>query len=215
MVERDCWQERRMVGGAARAKGHHVVVKPGDRVPIEGLEAIVVTGGGKDITTPLKGPGQPNPACSQVGPRIEDDAEDGRSLGVVIANGKFRFAYFGDMDWNPSYSLFTHHGQSFPKSYGEKLQPVRAGPGYVLLEPVLLFEARSVGRRVAGYRGFVDDGENQRRGEAGHNPPGDFIANIGEARTNKVLGIHLTAHSNGGFEFANMRNQFTKSYAAK
>ena len=83
---------------AARAKGHHLIVKPGDKVPIKGLEAIVVTGGGKNMTHPLKGAGQPNEACSQVQPRIEDDAEDGQSLGVVINNGKFRFAYFGDMD---------------------------------------------------------------------------------------------------------------------
>ena len=52
-------------------------------------------------------------------------------------------------------------------------------------------------------------------GEAGHNPPDEFIANIGEPRTDKVLGIQLTAHPNGGFEFTNMRNGFTKSYPAK
>jgi competence protein ComEC len=242
---------------AARAKGHHIVVKPGDHVPIKGLEAIVVTGGGKDITTPLKGAGQPNPACSQVKPRLEDDAEDGQSLGVVIANGKFRFAYFGDMDWNPSYRLFcpnnlvgavdvyliTHHGQSFPKAYGENLKPVPSGPDQSMyywslsccskaevwgLHPrVAVLSMGAEGHRAGddepmkavdaspGIEGLWMTEKIKGGGEAGHNPPDDFIANIGEPRTDKVLGIQLTAHPNGGFEFTNMRNGFSKSYPAK
>ena len=115
----------------------------------------MVTGGSKDITQPLQGAGQPNAACDHTQPRIEDDAEDGQSLGLVIKEGKFSFAYFGDMDWNPSYRLFcpnnlvghvdvyliTHHGQSFPKKFRrypeEAFRRSRSRP--ILLEPVVLF----------------------------------------------------------------------------
>ena len=45
------------------AKGKHIVVKAGDRIPIKGFDALVVMAAGKAIAEPLKGAGQPNPAC--------------------------------------------------------------------------------------------------------------------------------------------------------
>jgi competence protein ComEC len=242
---------------AARAKGHHIVVKPGDRVPIKGMEAIVVTGGGKDITTPLKGAGQPNAACAQVQPRIEDDAEDGQSLGLVIKEGKFSFAYFGDMDWNPSYRLFcpnnlvghvdvyliTHHAQSFSKSFGETMAKPAEGPDPALyywslsccspaevwgLHPRVAVlsmgaeghkagddEAMKTVTKSPGLEGLWMTEKIVGGGEAGHNPPDDFIANVGGPRPEKVPAIKLVTHSSGGFEFTNMRNGFTKEYAAE
>jgi len=101
-------------------------------VPVKGLDVVVVTAGGKELTKPLKGTGQPNPACSQVDKRAEDDAEDGQSVGVVIAEGKFRFIYLGDLTWNSSTRLFcpvnkvgtvdaylvTHHAQAMTTELG-------------------------------------------------------------------------------------------------
>jgi competence protein ComEC len=245
---------------AARAKGHHIIVKPGDRVPIKGLDAIVVTGGGKDITTPLKGApgaGEPNAACAQTQPRIEDDAEDGQSLGLVINNGKFRFAYFGDMDWNPSYRLFcpnnlvghvdvyliTHHAQSISKSFGESLKQPPNGPDPAMyywslsccspaevwgIHPrVAVLSMGAEGHKVGndeamktvdkspGIEGLWMTEKVNAGGEAGHNPPDDFIANIGGPRTEKVPAIKLNASPDGAFEFTNLRNGFTKAYAPK
>ena len=48
---------------ALAAKGKHMVVKAGDKIPIKGFDALVVMAAGKAITEPLKGAGQPNPAC--------------------------------------------------------------------------------------------------------------------------------------------------------
>src|SRR5208283_1405567 len=48
---------------AVVAKGKHIVVKAGDRIPIKGFDALVVMAAGKAITEPLKGAGQPNPLC--------------------------------------------------------------------------------------------------------------------------------------------------------
>lgn len=242
---------------AARAKGHHIVVKPGDHVPIKGIEAIVVTGGGKNLPGPLKGAGQPNAACAQTQPRLEDDAEDGQSLGILVSVGKFRFINLGDTDWNPSYRLFcpnnlvgqvdvylmTHHAQSFSKSYGENLQPVEGGPDQKLyywslsccspaevwgLHPKVAVlsmgaEGHKAGDDAAmktvdkspGIEGLWMTEKINSGGEAGHNPPDDFIANIGGGRSDKVLGLKMVAHPDGKFEFTNMRNGFTKAYPSK
>ena len=242
---------------AARAKGNHIVVKPGDRVPIKGIDAIVVTGGGKNITKPLKGSGQPNAACAQTEPRLEDDAEDGQSLGVLVSVGKFRFINLGDMDWNPSYRLFcpnnlvgkvdvyliTHHGQSFAKTYGENLKPAPGGPDQKLyywslsccspaevwgLHPrVAVLSMGAEGHRAGddesmktvekspGLEGLWETEKVVGGGEAGHNAPDDFIANLGGPRPEKVPAIKMVAHPDGGFEFTNMRNGFSKSYPAK
>jgi hypothetical protein len=241
----------------AREKGHHIVVKPGDRVPIKGIEAIIVTGGGNNITKPLQGAGQPNAACAETQPRLEDDAEDGQSLGVLVSVGKFRFINLGDMDWNPSYRLFcpnnlvgtvdvyliTHHAQSFAKTYGDNLKPVPGGPDqklyYWSLSCCSKAEVWGLHPRVAvlsmgaeGHR--AGDDESMRTvdkspgieglwmtekinggGEAGHNPPDDYIANIGGPRPEKVPGLKIVANPDGGFAFTNMRNGFTKDYPAK
>src|SRR5215831_6507651 len=82
---------------AARAAAHHLPVKPGDKLPIKRLDVTVVTAGGKELTKPLPDAGQPNPACAQVARLAEDDAEDGQSVGVLVAAGKFRFTYLGDL----------------------------------------------------------------------------------------------------------------------
>ena len=36
----------------------HLVVKPGDRIPIKGVDVLVITAGAKWIDKPLKGAGQ-------------------------------------------------------------------------------------------------------------------------------------------------------------
>src|SRR5208337_4644837 len=48
---------------ALAAKAKRLVVKAGDKIPIKGFDALVVMAAGKAITEPLKGAGQPNPAC--------------------------------------------------------------------------------------------------------------------------------------------------------
>ena len=51
------------------AKARHTVVKPGDKLPVAGLDWRIVTSAGKAITTALPGGGKPNPACASFTPR--------------------------------------------------------------------------------------------------------------------------------------------------
>src|SRR5208282_1761199 len=73
------------------AQSKRVVVKPGDAIPFKGMSVQVLTSAGDEITTPLPGAGQPNPLCQSVPQAPVDPSENARSVGVLIAYGKFRF----------------------------------------------------------------------------------------------------------------------------
>jgi competence protein ComEC len=111
------------------AKGKHVVAKPGDKIPMSGVDIRVVTAAGQTIKTPLPGAGKPNPYCAQYKPG-ENNAEDPMSVGIHVAFGKFRTAHFGDITKNKEFELMCpnnkigtldvllglHHGQASSNS---------------------------------------------------------------------------------------------------
>lgn len=83
-------------------KAKHLVVKPGDRVPITGLEWRIVTSAGQVLKNPpLPGGGKPNPYCASFTPMAGsaglNDPDDAQSVGSVIVLGQFRALDFGDM----------------------------------------------------------------------------------------------------------------------
>jgi len=225
---------------AARAKTGHIVVKDGDRVPVEGLEVQVVSAAGKVITKPLKGAGKTNLACAEVDRRSEDDAEDGQSIGVVVRFGKFSFINLGDLTWNNANALFcpknligevdayvvTHHAQSMPKEMGDYYFGLSSCPPSEVkgLNPrVALLTMGSLGHRegtpaamklVRSIPGCdLWQTEFVRAGgEKDHNGPEECIANLGGGKTDKVPFIKLTAHADGSFTVANSRNGHTKNY---
>jgi competence protein ComEC len=83
-------------------KAKHIVVKPGDRLPITGVEWRIATSAGKVLKTPaLPGGGKPNPYCANFTPMAGTtgmvDPDDAQSVGSVIILGQFRAADFGDL----------------------------------------------------------------------------------------------------------------------
>ena len=90
------------------SKVKHTVVKPGDRVPVAGLDVRVVTSAGEAIKAPLPGAGRPNPYCASFKPHVVNpvsgqpvgNTEDEQSVGSHITFGKFRALYLGDLTWN-------------------------------------------------------------------------------------------------------------------
>jgi len=251
----DWWHERRApsfkVGMAkridegweayrkARSGSRHQVVKPGDRVPIQGLDVVVVTAAGKAITEPLPGGGIPNPGCAATDHRAVDDAEDGQSVGVVVQYGKFRFVDLGDLTWSVSAALFcpknlvgtvdayvvTHHAQSLPRELGEYYYGISScTPAEVLgLSP------RAAILTMGGVGHLHGNGDAMKTvhsvpgldlwqtefvregGEKDHNAPEQFIANLG-TRSEKVPSIEVSAHADGSFTVTNGRNDYTKKY---
>jgi competence protein ComEC len=121
-------------------KAKHLVVKPGDKVPITGLDWRIVTSAGQALRTPLPGGGKPNPECAKATRKDEDPQDDnGQSVGSVVTLGQFRLADFGDLLWNREQELMcpnnpigtvdlylvTHHGldQSNSPALVHALQP--------------------------------------------------------------------------------------------
>jgi beta-lactamase superfamily II metal-dependent hydrolase len=86
------------------ANAKHTVAKPGDKIPIKGLDVQVVTSAGETIKTPLAGAGQPNPYCASFKPG-ENNIEDPLSVGVHITFGKFRTMHLGDLTKNKEFEL--------------------------------------------------------------------------------------------------------------
>jgi len=89
---------------------NHMVAKPGDKIPVTGLNVEVVTSATKVLKTPIAGApgaGKPNLACADFKPRDEShvDPDNRFSVGTVIAYGKFRTVNLGDYTWNAEQDL--------------------------------------------------------------------------------------------------------------
>jgi beta-lactamase superfamily II metal-dependent hydrolase len=95
------------------ARGRHTVAKPGDRIPVAGLEVRVMSSAGQTIKTALPGAGRPNPYCATFKPHAVNpvsgqpvgNTEDEQSVGSHITFGKFRALYLGDLTWNKEFEL--------------------------------------------------------------------------------------------------------------
>ncbi len=211
----------------AMAKGKHIVVKPGDRIPLRGVDVQVVTARGEQIGAPLAGAGQMNPLCASTERRALDQTENARSVGVLVSYGKFRFVDLGDLSWNKELDLVcpanrvgtvdvyltTHHGMNMsgPAAIVHALRPRVA---------IMNNGARKGGTPEAwqavksspGLEDFwqvhfsIPAGKENNVGEA-------QIANLEEAC--QGFGVQLSAESDGSFSVVNQRTGFRKSYAAR
>ncbi len=91
---------------AARKRiGKHIVAKPGDRLPLDEVEAIVVSSAGSTVKQPLEGAGQKNPACSASPRPPNETIENPRSTGFRLRFGAFTFLDLGDLTGRPLYAL--------------------------------------------------------------------------------------------------------------
>ena len=204
--------------------GKHLVVKPGDTIPIKGLNVRVLTANGDQIAAPLEGAGQPNEFCAGFKPRDVDKTENARSLGTLISFGKFKIIDLGDLTWNKEYDLVcpnnkvgkvdvyltTHHGMdmSGPAAIVNALHPrvaiMNNGPRkggsaaawQVVKNSPGLEDLWQVHYAVAGGKD--------------NNSPDTFIANIDENCEGKY--IKLTVMPDGSFTVTNSRNNYSKTY---
>jgi competence protein ComEC len=84
----------------------HIEPKPGDRIPLTGVDATIVSSGGEVLSTPLAGatPG-PNGACTPPGIPASELTENPRSTGILLQFGRFRFLDVGDLSDAPLFKL--------------------------------------------------------------------------------------------------------------
>jgi competence protein ComEC len=204
----------------------HIVGKPGDKLPIKGIDAVVVSGDGNLIDQPLAGAGQPNQFCSGVEQKATDPTENARSLGTVITFGQLRIVDLGDLTWQKELELVcpnnkigradllvvSHHGMDMSNSPAlvHALQPrvaifdngSKKGASATAWDTV----KSSPGLQDIWQLHFADAGGKE------HNTADPFIANINEADTGYYLKV--TANADGSFEIYNARNKYSKQYSA-
>ena len=210
-------EEREQVQGFQAAyaelygKAKHTVVRPGDKIPITGLDWRIVTSAGNVLKTALTpGAAKPNPACTGVAPKDASPTDDNaQSVGSVITFGQFRAIDLGDLLWNKENELVcpnnpvgtvdvyfvTHHGldASGSPALVHAVQPrvavmqngTRKGGG---VEAIKTLRSSS---------GFEDLWQLHWSYNAGLelNSAGVFIANIDDAAT---IANVLTAPPRGG-----------------
>ncbi|HLY19419.1 MAG TPA: MBL fold metallo-hydrolase [Bryobacteraceae bacterium] len=211
-----------------RAKGNHILAKPGDTLPVKGLEVKVLTADGDEIESPLPGAGQPNPLCAEDRLQAPDATENARSVGTLITYGSFRALDLGDLTWNKEHELacpnnkigavdlfiVTHHGADISNS-----------PAIVhAIHPrvAIMDNGARKGGTPAAFQSIhsapgIEDIWQLHYSVAGgkdNNTPDTFIANIDEAG-DPANWIHVTAHPDGSFTVYNTRNKYSKNYAPK
>jgi beta-lactamase superfamily II metal-dependent hydrolase len=205
----------------------HMVVKPGDTIPLKGASVEVLTAAGEHLQAPLSGAGQPNTFCAASPKREDDPSENARSLGILLTYERFRFLDMGDLTWNKELELMcpnnpigtvtvyltSHHGldQSGSPALVDAVHPRVA----IMNNGARKGGSPAAWQIVKDSPGLEDLWQLHYSMEGGkeHNAPDSFIANVDEQCQGKY--IQLTAKADGSFTITNSRNKFTKTYAPK
>jgi competence protein ComEC len=209
---------------AAFAKGKHVVVAPGDRIPVKGLDVTVVEALGK----PVARPGAANQYCGDIPKRADGNPEDTASVGVVVQYGRFRFANFGDLPWNQEVALLCPQNRvgtiDVYEAAGHGREPTPAAYAMQPRIAVLDNGARKGGgaATLQGFHkspGFEDLWQLHKNvmGGVDGNPADSFSANL-EDTDNTMHPAHylkVSAADDGSFTVFNSRTNETKRYSAR
>jgi competence protein ComEC len=211
---------------ATRDKGRHLQVKPGDTIPVADLDVRVMSAAGDVIQAALPGGGAANPLCAEFKRKDDDPTENARSVGMMIAFGRFRLIDLGDLTWNKEHGLVcpnnllgtvdvyltTHHGldQSGPGVLVHAIRPRVA----IMNNGATKGGIPSAWRIVRDAPGLQDIWQLHRAVNAGadHNAPEPLIANLDETT---AFGIKISANRDGSFVVTNARNEQTKRYAPR
>lgn len=204
-----------------RSKARHIQPKPGDVLPLKGIEARVVSAGTAVPSTPLPGAGQANPACGATGIPAQEKVENPHSVGVRLEFGKFRFLDVGDLSGVPLFALtcpnsligesdvylVAHHGGADgadPATF-KAVNPLVAvfnnGPRKGAQPPTL-----TTVRQLPSLDGWQ---VHRSLNPGAENAPDDRLANLDESTS---AWIKLVANGDGSFTVTNGRNGYSKMY---
>lgn len=209
-----------------RDKGNHIQVKPGDTVPIKGIDVKVLSAAGKVIDAPLPGAGQPNPECANFQMKDPDQTENAQSLGMLITYGSFRMLDMGDLTWNKEKDLVcpankigtvdlylvSHHGMNmsgspqFVHALHPKVALMNNGPRKGGSPEVWQTIHDTPGLQDLWQLHFAVAGGKE------HNSADNVIANLDETNVCEGRWIRVEALRDGSFKLYNSRNKFEQSY---
>ena len=211
----------------ASGKYKHIVAKPGEVLPITGMQVRVVTADGEVIDRPLPGGGKENTNCANAAKPPVDVTENPRSLGTLITFGKLRILDLGDLTADKEMDLMcpmnrigkvdiyiaSHHGffQSGSAALVHAIAPrvavmdngAKKGGSIVAWDMI----ENSPGLEDLWQLHYSEEG-----GEA-HNVAAPFLANLHGPDAGNYLKV--TAAADGSFAVFNSRTAETKRYTAK
>jgi len=214
----------------AVAEGKRTTLKPGDRIPLSGVEVEVISANGAVLAKPLKG-GGPNPFCANAQQHDPDKTENQRSAGFLLTYGKFKFFDVGDLTWDKEMELAcpmnkvgtvtllqaTHHGfvndfSGAPALYWA-LKPqvvvVNDGP-----RKGLQVSAWDTISKIQGLEG-VGQSHLALATDKAHNTDEQKIANLEETAACKGNWLKASVSKDGKVTVTNGRNSFSQQYAAR
>lgn len=209
---------------AVREGKRHLEPRPGERIPLGGLDATIVSSAGDVLPTPLQGAASAaNAACVPPGVPASEVTENPRSTGVLLQFGRFRFLNVGDLSGAPLFNLacptdrigavdvylVSHHGgaDASDPSLFAAIRPRVA----------ILNNGATKGGAASMFRTLRASGADTwqlHRSEAigAENFPDDRIANLSEATAHW---IKLSASEDGAFAVTNSRTGQTARYLAR
>ena len=207
------------------------VAKPGDKIPLKGVDITVVTANGEVIQKPLdKNAGQ-NPLCVGAEQKTPDPTqpENSMSVGTLVTFGKFKFLNLGDLTWDRemmlacpqnkigTVSLFqaTHHGfynlwsGAPPLVWGIKPQVVIVANGPTKGLPAGGYDTIA---KIPGIDG-IWQGHRAVANDDAHNTSEQMIANLTPTKDETQASlIEATVSKDGRFTVTNERNGYSKTY---
>ena len=212
------------------AGAHRKILKPGDRLPLKGVDAEVIMSAGQAIAKPLKGAGAKNAACADFkehGP--EPDPDNDQSVGFLLRFGKFDFIDMGDLTWNYEQKLVcpnnligtvdvyqtTHHGldRSNSPQFIWAIQPTVAvmnnGPRKGGQASVFETLRKSPGLEDI-WQGHLALGTAKEI-----NSDEKMIANLEPTAECKGNLLKLSVAPDGKYTITNLRTNFSKTYQSK
>jgi competence protein ComEC len=211
----------------AKGKFKHIVAKPGDHLPIRGMNVTVISSDGDLIDKPLAGAGQENAACKGAEQYPADQTENLRSLGTLITFGKLRLLDLGDLTHDEETKLMcpvnklgkidifivSHHGWSQSSS------PVLV---YGIAPRVAIMDNGAKKGGTPSTWDIISKSPNleafwqlhySEEGGTAHNSAPELIANPDGPDAGNYL--ELIARPAGSFAVFNSRTENTKEYSAR
>ena len=213
-----------------REKAHAATAKPGDRIPISGLDVRVVSSAGELIRKPMEGApgaGLANALCR--GAKLKDQdptPENFESVGLVVRYNNFRLLDLGDLTWNQEHELVCPNNLigAFDVFHTTRHGDPHAGAPQLVHAIHARVAVMNNGERKGGdpeywqivrtAPGLQDFWQIHRSaaGGADHNSPEQFLANLNE--TDHGHYIKMSVRADGSFSMMNERSGFTKNYMA-
>jgi competence protein ComEC len=210
----------------ATAGAAKILAKPGDTLPIKGMNVTFVSADGNLIERPVTAAGAPNKFCEGVEQKATDPSENARSIGMVIDFGKLRIVDLGDLTWAKELQLMCPvnklgHADIFIASHHGLDQSNSPALVHGLAPRVAVIDNGSKKGASAGAWDIIKSSPGLEdiwqlhfadANGAEHNTTDPFIANTED--TDAGYYLKLTAHDDGSFQIFNPRNKYSKEYAS-